>query len=88
MSISGRLAYVKRYLINRSESLKSQEGKASYKLLVENTVKAIMQLIESPASFIDRMMSHGKGAFKRAIMGSMADEILRHSFIPVLIIRV
>jgi nucleotide-binding universal stress UspA family protein len=33
------------------------------------------------------MMSHGRGWFKRAIMGSVADEILQHSSVPVLIIR-
>jgi nucleotide-binding universal stress UspA family protein len=32
-------------------------------------------------------MSHGRGWFKRAIMGSVADEILRGSSVPVLIIR-
>ena len=80
-------AYAKRYLINWAQSLKSQGVKVSYEVLVGNPAKAIMQLSEAQQASLIVMISHGKGAFRRAIMGSVADEILRHSSIPVLIVR-
>ena len=80
-------AYAKRYLINWTQSIKSQGVKVSYEVLVGNPAKAIMQLSEAQQASLIVMMSHGKGAFRRAIMGSVADEILRHSSIPVLIVR-
>ena len=80
-------AYAKRYLTNWSQSLKSQGVKASYEVLVGNPAKAIMLLAKNQQASLIVMMSHGKGAFRRAITGSVADEILRHSSIPVLIIR-
>ena len=81
------VAYAKRYLINWSQSLKSQGVKASYEVLVGNPAKAIMLLSKTQQASLIVMMSHGKGAFRRAIMGSVADEILRHSSIPVLVVR-
>ena len=80
-------AYAKRYLTNWSQSLKSQGVKASYEVLVGNPATAIMLLAKNQQASLIVMMSHGKGAFRRAIIGSVADEILRHSSIPVLIIR-
>jgi nucleotide-binding universal stress UspA family protein len=33
------------------------------------------------------MMSHGRGRFKRAILGSVTDAIIRGGTVPVLVIR-
>jgi nucleotide-binding universal stress UspA family protein len=49
--------------------------------------KAIMELAVAQQASLIVMMSHGRGWFKRAIMGSVADEILRGSLVPVLIIK-
>jgi nucleotide-binding universal stress UspA family protein len=68
-------------------SLKAQGVKASYQVTLGTPAKAIMDLVEAQQVSLIVMMSHGRGSFKRAIMGSVADEILRRSSVPVLIIR-
>jgi nucleotide-binding universal stress UspA family protein len=79
--------YAKRYLMDLDRSLKAQGVKVSFEVTVGTPAKAIMQLSEAQKASLIVMMSHGYGSFKRAIMGSVADEILRHSSIPVLIIK-
>jgi nucleotide-binding universal stress UspA family protein len=80
-------ANAKRYLMNWAQSLKTQDIKASYQVTIGTPAKAIMELVEAQKASLIVMMSHGRGWFKRAIMGSVADEILRGSTVPVLIIR-
>ena len=77
----------KRYLMNWAQSLKTQGVKASYQVTIGTPAKAIMELAIAQQASLIVMMSHGRGWFKRAIMGSVADEILRGSAVPVLIIR-
>ena len=80
-------ANAKRYLMNWAQSLKTQGMKASYQVTIGTPAKSIMELVVAQQASLIVMMSHGRGWFKRAIMGSVADEILRGSSVPVLIIR-
>jgi nucleotide-binding universal stress UspA family protein len=59
----------------------------SYQVTIGTPAKAIMELAIAQQASLIVMMSHGRGWFKRAIMGSVADEILRGSLVPVLIIK-
>jgi nucleotide-binding universal stress UspA family protein len=77
----------KRYLMNWTQSLKAQGVKVSYQVTIGTPAKSIMELAQAQQASLIVMMSHGRGAFKRAIMGSVADEILRGSHLPVLIVR-
>ena len=77
----------KRYLMNWAQSLKAQGVKVSYQVTIGTPAKSIMELAQAQQASLIVMMSHGRGAFKRAIMGSVADEILRGSALPVLIVR-
>ncbi len=77
----------KRYLMNWAQSLKSQDIKVSYQVTIGTPAKSILELAIAQQASLIVMMSHGRGWFKRAIMGSVADEILRRSTVPVLIIR-
>ncbi len=77
----------KRYLMNWAQSLKSQGVKVSYQVTIGTPAKAIMELAIAQQASLIVMMSHGRGWFKRAIMGSVADEIIRGSSLPVLIVR-
>ena len=80
-------ANAKRYLVNWAQSIKSQGVKASFQVTVGAPAKSIMELVDSQWISLIVMMSHGRGWFKRALMGSVADAILRGSNVPVLIIR-
>jgi nucleotide-binding universal stress UspA family protein len=77
----------KRYLMNWAASLKAQGVKVSYQVTIGSPAKSIMELAQAQQASLIVMMSHGRGAFRRAIMGSVADEILRRSSLPVLIVR-
>jgi nucleotide-binding universal stress UspA family protein len=77
----------KRYLMNWAQSLKAQGIKVSYQVTIGTPAKAIMEIAIAQQASLIVMMSHGRGWFKRAIMGSVADEILRGSLVPVLIIK-
>ena len=77
----------KRYLMNWAASLKAQGIKVSYQVTIGSPAKSILELAQAQQASLIVMMSHGRGAFKRAIMGSVADEILRGSHLPVLIVR-
>ena len=77
----------KRYLMNWAQSLKTQGVKVSFQVTIGTPAKSIMELAVAQQASLIVMMSHGRGWFKRAIMGSVADEILSKSLTPVLIIR-
>jgi len=77
----------KRYLMNWAASLKAQGVKVSYQVTIGSPAKSILELAQAQQASLIVMMSHGRGAFRRAIMGSVADEILRRSSLPVLIVR-
>ncbi len=81
------VANAKRYLVNWVQSIKSQDVKASYQVTVGVPAKSIMELVDSQRISLIVMMSHGRGWFKRALMGSVADAILRGSNVPVLVVR-
>ena len=80
-------ANAKRYLMNWAQSLKTQGVKTSYQVTIGTPAKSIMEMAQAQQASLIVMMSHGRGWFKRAMMGSVADEILRGSAVPVLIIR-
>lgn len=80
-------AHAKRYLMNWVQSLKAQDVKASYQVTAGAPAKSIMELVVAQQVSLIVMMSHGRGRFKRAMMGSVADAVLRGSSVPVLIVR-
>jgi nucleotide-binding universal stress UspA family protein len=73
--------------MNWAQSLKTQGVKVSFQVTIGTPAKSIMELAVAQQASLIVMMSHGRGWFKRAIMGSVADEILSKSLTPVLIIR-
>jgi nucleotide-binding universal stress UspA family protein len=80
-------AHAKRYLMNWVQSIKAQGINASYQVTIGTPAKSIMELVNAQQVSLIVMMSHGKGWFKRALIGSVADAILRGSNVPVLVIR-
>lgn len=80
-------AHAKRYLMNWVQSLKAQGVKSSYLVTIGTPAKSIMDLVEAQWISLIVMMSHGKGWFKRALIGSVAEAVLHGSKVPVLIIQ-
>jgi nucleotide-binding universal stress UspA family protein len=81
------VANAKRYLMNRAKELRDQGINVSYHVIEGAPARSIMEFsIEQNTSLVV-MMSHGRGRFKRAILGSVTDALIRGGSVPVLVIR-
>lgn len=80
-------AHAKRYLMNRARELRGHSLKVTYEVIEGNPARSIMDYAVGRDVSLIVMMSHGRGRFKRALLGSVADAIMRGSTIPVLVIR-
>jgi nucleotide-binding universal stress UspA family protein len=78
-----------RYLNGKVRLIKKQEVAASSKVIVGPGEAASHIVSFSKKEKIDLivMTTHGKSGFKRAILGSVADSVIRESGKPVLAIR-
>ncbi len=78
----------KRYLVSKVRNIKSQGIEASYNVIIGDPTISIMSFIKKEHIDLVVMTTHGKSGFKRAVMGSVADAVVRESQKPVLVIRV
>lgn len=80
---------------DHERATKYLEGVASR--LRQEGIRVRVLVVEGPAassiinnageSSLIAMTTHGRSGLKRTLMGSVADEIIRHSKVPVLILR-
>ena len=80
-------ANAKRYLMNRAKELRDQGINVSFHVMEGAPAPSIMEFAEENDASLIVMMSHGRGRFKRAILGSVTDALIRGISIPVLVIR-
>jgi nucleotide-binding universal stress UspA family protein len=78
----------RRYLSKKVREIKKQDIKASYHIILGNISRSIMGFARKNNIDLIVLTTHGKGGIKRAIMGSVTDEIIRKSGKPVLVIGV
>jgi len=78
-------AHAKRYLQRKSKEIGRRNIDGSYNVLVGNPALLINGFAKKHYIDLIVMTSHGKGGLKRAIMGSVADEVVRESGKPVLV---
>lgn len=77
----------KQYLSRQTRDLKSQNIEVSYKMIPGEPADSIMAFARKQKIDLIVMSSHGKGGLKRAIMGSVADVVIREAGKPVLVVR-
>jgi nucleotide-binding universal stress UspA family protein len=77
----------KRYLGRKLRNIKSEGIEASYSVIIGDPTRSIMSFIKKEHIDLVVMTTHGKSGFKRAVMGSVADAVIRESLKPVLVIR-
>jgi nucleotide-binding universal stress UspA family protein len=77
----------KQYLSRKTRELRSRGIKASYQAVIGEPADTIMKLARRKKSDLIIMSSHGKGGLKRAILGSVTDEVIRKAGKPVLVVR-
>jgi len=80
-------ARAKRYLRDKVRSIRSRHTKASYQVAIGDPAQSIMEFSKKGKIDLVVMTTHGKSGLKRAIMGSIADVVIRESGKPVLVIR-
>jgi len=80
-------ARAKRYLGGKVRAIKSQGIKGSYRVAVGDPAESIIEFSQKDHVDMVIMTTHGKSRLKRAIMGSVADAVIRESGKPVLVVR-
>jgi nucleotide-binding universal stress UspA family protein len=77
----------KRYLRSKVRWMKLQNISASYRVVISRPAAAIMEFARKEHVDLLIITTHGKGGIKRAVMGSIADEVVREPGKPVLVIN-
>jgi nucleotide-binding universal stress UspA family protein len=73
--------------MNRANDLRDQGVAVSYNVLEGHPAREIMEFAAGAGASLIVMMSHGRGWFRRAILGSVTDAVIRGCSVPVLVIR-
>ncbi|RJQ41458.1 MAG: universal stress protein [Dehalococcoidia bacterium] len=81
------LARANRYLSRILNKAKAQGVRGSYHSLLGQPAKSIIDFYRQEAIDLVIMTTRGKSGLKRALLGSIADEVIREPGIPVLVIR-
>lgn len=78
---------VKRYLQRKTLEVTKQGVSCSYRLLIGQPVRSILHSCHKERADLVVMSTRGKGGLKRAVLGSVADQVTRESKIPVLLVQ-
>ena len=78
----------KSYLTTQQNSLRQQGYQVHAQMVNGDPIaEIILQVAETTQADMIVMSTHGRGGLSRWVYGSVADRILRHANIPVLLIR-
>jgi nucleotide-binding universal stress UspA family protein len=80
-------ARARRYLIGKARAIRSRHIESSYHVLIGDIARSIIEFSEKENIDLVVMTTHGKSGLRRAVMGSVADVVIRESGKPVLVIR-
>ena len=75
------------YLASLSAGVDLDGTAPSYELIVGDARTALIETAQQTHSDLIVMATHGRGAFSRFWLGSVADHVMRHATVPVLLIR-
>ena len=81
------LSKAKSYLSRKVRELKVKKLACSYHVTIGDPAESIILYSRKKKIDLIIMTSHGKGGIVRAVMGSVADAVVRNSGKPVLVIR-
>jgi nucleotide-binding universal stress UspA family protein len=75
------------YMGKKVKEVAAQGIKADYRVVKGDPYESIMNICKQEKVDLVVMTTHGKSGLKRAILGSVADKVVRDSRVPVLVIR-
>ena len=81
------VARARRYLGGKVRAMKSRQIRSSYHVLMGDAARSVIEFSEKEKIDLVVMTTSGKSGLKRALMGSVADVVIRESGKPVLVIR-
>ena len=76
-----------RYLKRKARTGKCNHIRCTYQVKVGTPAEQIIKTAKAEKVDLIVMSEHGRGGIKRAILGSVADEVIRKSTKPVLVVR-
>ena len=74
------------YLIQTADKLKERQGEVSWEVRDGAASIAILEAARDFDADLIAMASHGRTGFRRFLMGSVAEQVLREAHVPVLIV--
>jgi len=77
----------RRYLREKLREVTAHGVKGSYHIEVGSPAESILEFCKKESVGLVVMTTHGRGGFKRAILGSVADKLIRDPSFPVLAVR-
>jgi nucleotide-binding universal stress UspA family protein len=80
-------ARARRYLSGKVRAIRSRHIQSSYRVPIGDVAHSIIEFSEKQSIDLVVMTTHGKSGLRRAVMGSVADLVIRESGKPVLVIR-
>jgi nucleotide-binding universal stress UspA family protein len=81
------MTHIRKYLRDKLKTVNDQGVEGSFRLMVGDPADSIKQCCQEEKIDLIVMNANNRGWLKRAIMGSVTDEILRTSSVPVLVLR-
>ena len=78
---------VRNYLMSIRGTFLAKGIKAQVAIGQGRAVEAILRHVESMPVSLIVLSSHGRSGLRRAVMGSVADELMRQSHTPVLVVK-
>lgn len=80
-------ATARQYLARTTSALKRKRLRVEWETVEEPPAAAILDRARDRRADLIAMSTHGRGGLGRLVFGSVADEVLRHSPVPVLLVR-
>jgi nucleotide-binding universal stress UspA family protein len=79
--------HAKRYMHRKLREVTSRGIQAAYHVIIGDPFDSIMNTCKKEHIDLVVMTTHGKSGLKRAILGSVADKVVRDTRVPALVIR-
>ncbi len=83
-----RLKEAERYLRRQAKKFTARNIPASHAVIIGNPVETIIKYLHKQHIDLVVMTTHGRSGLKRAIIGSVADAVVRSAGAPVLVVRI
>lgn len=80
-------AEAKVYMTAQAEKLQAEGFRTSFQLCEGSVASAILQIADEIQADVIAMSTHGRTGPVRWLLGSVAERVVRHSPIPVMLIR-